>query len=80
MKTRYITMNKVTEGGLWYDDTHLTPEEAIATLFQQGIDYPGSVTRILKCEDNKFSDITDEIGEEAQVSLLDQMVEGANNA
>ncbi len=80
MTIRYITMNKVTEGGLWYDDTHLTPEEAIATLFQQGIDYPGSITKILKCENNFFTDITDKIGEESESSLLDQMVEGANNA
>ena len=80
MTIRYITMNKVTEGGLWYVDTHLTPEEAIATLFQQGIDYPGSITKILKCENNFFTDITDKIGEESESSLLDQMVEGANNA
>ncbi len=80
MKTRYITMNKVTEGGSWYHDTHLTPEEAIATLFEQGNEYPNSVTRILEYEDNTFTDITDEMvgfGEDADSSLLDQMLAGA---
>ena len=76
MTIRYITMNKVTERGAWYDETHLTPEEAIATSFEQEIDYPGSITKILKCENNFFTDITDKIGEEAESSLLDKMLAG----
>ena len=67
--TKYITMHKLSEKGTWYCDTHLTPAEAIATLFEQGNEYPNSVTRILKYEDNKFIDISDEIGEEAQSSF-----------
>ena len=80
MTIRYMTMHRISEKGSWYSDTHLTSAEAVATLFEHGNEYPNSVTRILKYEENKFIDISDEIGEEAESSLLDQMLQGANNA
>ena len=90
MTIRYMTMHRISEKGSWYSDTHLTSAEAVATLFEHGNEYPNSVTRILKYENNTFTDITeasqhiislmdaiDEIGEEAQSSLL---VEAKENA
>ncbi len=58
MTIKYMTLNKVSERGSWHNETHLTHEEALATRREQRIDYPGSVTRILKIENDVFSDIT----------------------
>jgi threonine dehydrogenase-like Zn-dependent dehydrogenase len=72
MTTKYITMNRITERGSWYIDTHLTHEEALATQREQRIDYPGSVTRILKVKDDFFTDVTDEL------FAIDQIAEEKN--
>ena len=58
MTIQFITLNQITKNGSWYEDTHSTYLQALATRRHQQIEYVGSITRILKCENNVFTDIT----------------------